>query len=341
MVVLSKKMNQNTLKLSIALSENERTKPILNGEVKAKGIDFFTTGVHPSEMFWRQLKFKDFDVSEMSLSSLIIATSKGNREWVALPIFTSRKFFHTNILIRSDKGIHSPGDLKGKKIGVPEYQQTAAIWARAALEHEFGVSPTDIEWFMERNSGKSHGGATGFNPPARVRINTIPTTTNIGEMLSSGEIDGTLLYLNNANLVDRSQLQLNENNKVISLFRNKQKESQRYFQKTGIYPINHTVVIKRELYEAHPWLAINIYHAFMEAKNMMHDLTKENLKAYFETGLSGLFNESALVTNDPKSYGILANRHIIELLIKYIHEQGLISQPLALVDLFAQQTLEL
>src|SRR6266542_306139 len=181
------------LELSIALSDNERTRPLIEGRVVPQGIKPVVTVVHPSEMFWRQLRFAEFDVSEMSMSSLIIAASRGDTRWVAIPVFTMRKFFHTSIIVRRDSGIGAPADLRGKRIGVPEYQQTWAIWSRGVLEHEFGVHPRDIEWFMERNPEKSHGGATGFTAPPGVRVQHIPPSTNIGEMLVRGELDGALL----------------------------------------------------------------------------------------------------------------------------------------------------
>ena len=155
------------LELSIALSDNERTRPLLEGRVAPQGIKLVPTMVHPSEMFWRQLRFAEFDVSEMSMSSLIIAVSRGDTRWVAIPVFTMRKFFHTSIIVRTDSGIAVPADLRGKRIGVPEYQQTWAIWSRGILQHEFDVHARDIEWFMERNPDKSHGGATGFTAAAR------------------------------------------------------------------------------------------------------------------------------------------------------------------------------
>ena len=129
-------MPRQTLELSIALSDNERTRPIIEGRVQAEGIRLVPTVVHPSEMFWRQLKFQEFDVSEMSLSSFTIASSLGPTPWVALPVYTMRHFFHTRIMVRTDRGIEAPSDLKGKKVGVPEYQQTAALWARGVLQHE-------------------------------------------------------------------------------------------------------------------------------------------------------------------------------------------------------------
>ncbi|MCJ7594765.1 MAG: ABC transporter substrate-binding protein, partial [Desulfobacterales bacterium] len=132
--------------LSMAISSNPRTWPILDGTVKPDGIDLVPTVLHPSEMFWRQLRYAEFDLSEMSLSSLMIAVSKGDDRWVGLPVFTTRRFFHAGILVRKDSGIESPADLKGKRVGVPEYQQTGALWARGVLQHEFGVEPKEMEF---------------------------------------------------------------------------------------------------------------------------------------------------------------------------------------------------
>src|SRR5437660_11879748 len=197
-------MSASLLELSIALSDNERTRPLIEGRIVPQGIKPVVTVVHPSEMFWRQLRFAEFDVSEMSMSSLIIATSRSDTRWVAIPVFTMRKFFHTSIIVRTDSGIAEPADLRGKRIGVPEYQQTWAIWSRGILQHEFGVHARELDWFMERNPDKSHGGATGFKPPEGVRVNQIPPTTSMGEMLVRGELDGALHYLQEKNLVDRS-----------------------------------------------------------------------------------------------------------------------------------------
>lgn len=333
-------MGHETLTLSIALSDNERTRPLTQGRIQPQGVRLVPTVVHPSEMFWRQLKYGDFDVSEMSLSSLFISTARGDRRWVALPIYTSRMFFHTNILVRTDRGIVTPNDLKGKRVGVPEYQQTAALWSRGILEHEFGVMARDIEWFMERGPDKSHGGATGFKPPEGVRLTQIASSTNIGEMLVNGELDATLLYLSNRNLVDRSTINLDAVDYIKPLFPDRQAETRRYFAKTGIYPINHTVVIKRELYERHPWLALNLYHAFTEAKKEVEKETAETLQSYFDTGLIDPAGQQAL-QGDPKAYGMKASRKVIETIAQYVHEQGLTDRRVAVDALFAPSTMDI
>src|SRR5882757_2163708 len=153
------------LALSIAMSSNTRTWPILNGQAAADVIDLIPSVVHASELFWRQLRFADFDVSEMSFSSLIMARAKGDDRWVGLPIFTTRRFFHIDMMVRRDSGIETPAGLKGRRVGVPEYQQTAALWTRGILQHEFGVSPTEMEFWMERVPSHSHAGGVGFKAP--------------------------------------------------------------------------------------------------------------------------------------------------------------------------------
>ena len=331
-------MTTDTLTISLALSDNERTRPVAQGRLKAQGLRLVTTVIHPSEIFWRQLKYADFDVSEMSLSSLFIATARGDKRWVALPIYTSRMFFHTNILVRTDRGITRPEDLRGKRVGVPEYQQTAALWSRGILQHEFGVHARDIEWFMERGADKSHGNVTGFKPPEGVRLNQIPPNTNIGEMLVKGELDATLLYLNSRNLVDRSTIDLDAVETVKPLFHDREAEARRFYSKTGIYPINHTLVIRRELHEQHPWIALNLYHAFMAAKQEVEREAAAHMRSYIETGLVDASVEKSMGA-DPKAYGIKASRPVIETISNYVYEQGLADRRVAVEEIFAPSTL--
>jgi 4,5-dihydroxyphthalate decarboxylase len=333
-------MTAARLDLSIALSDNENTQPVLKGLVQAEGMKLFPTCVHPSEMFWRQLKFGDFDISEMSMSSLIIATSKGPTDWVAIPVFTSRHFFHTMIWVRNDRGINTVADLKGKRVAIPEYQQTAAIWTRGVLEHEFGVRAQDMEWFMERNPDKSHGGSTGFQPPAGVKLNYIPPTTNIGEMLVKGEIDCALHYLVAHNLVDRSKIDLSQDPNLRQIFPDIPAEKHRYFTKTGIYPINHTVVIRRSLHEKYPWLALNLYTMFQDAKAHVRAELMAGLKHYNEAGVLDA-NARNWLSQDLLGYGIKGPRKVLETITQYVHEQGLSSRRVGLEELFAPSTMDL
>jgi 4,5-dihydroxyphthalate decarboxylase len=332
-------MSRSRLPLSIALSDNPNTRPLIHGDVAPEGIALTPTVVHPSEMFWRQLKFGEFDVSEMSMSSLVISTSRGPTPWVALPVFTTREFFHTRILVRADAGIAAPADLRGKRVGVPEYQQTAAIWTRGALENEFGVAPREMEFFMERGD-KSHGGATGFKPPPGVTVNQIPANTNIGEMLTRGELDATLLYLTNPNLVDRSRIDLSADKRIRTLFSDRAAEGRRYYAKTGLYPINHTVVVRRTLLEQHPWIALNLYAAFASARATVLRAGGTALASHFETGVLGDDVKRALAA-DPMAYGVTATRKVLETIADYVHVQSLAERRVKIEELFAPATMDL
>lgn len=331
-------MSIKPIDLSIALSDNERTRPILQGRHQPQGINLIPTMVHPSEMFWRQLKFAEFDVSEMSLSSLCIAKARGDDRFVGLPIYTARMFFHTRIYVRKDRGIEKPEDLKGKKIGVPEYQQTSALWSRGILQHEWGIHARDIEWFMERTPEISHGGTTGFKPPEGVKINQIPLSSNIGKMLLDGDLDGTLLYLDKPNLVDRSTADISGVCKL--LFPDRTAESSRYYNKTGIYPINHAMVIKREVHEQYPWAAVNIYHAFMAAKAEVDRAAQKTMEDYTACGLIDP-KANSMFSADPKAYGVRASRKVIETIAQFVHEQGLTDRQVKVEELFAPATMEL
>ena len=332
-------MTAPKLELSLALSDNENTRPLLDGVVSAEGIRLIPTAVHPSEMFWRQLKFGEFDVSEMSMSSLLIATARGPTPWVALPVFTSRAFYQTWARVRADAGIAKPADLRGKRVGVPEYQQTAAIWSRGILQHEFGVHAREIEWFMERSPEKSHGGSTGFSPPEGVRLQYIPASTDIGEMLVRGELDATLLYFGRRNLVDRSATDHTADARIRPLFDN-EKEGWRYYAQTGIYPINHTVVVRRALIEKHPWLALNLYSAFAAARTEVLRAGNEMLRPYYVTGLIEPETRQELA-KDPMAYGIKASRKVLETIAQYVHEQGLTARLVKIEELFAPNTMDL
>ena len=214
------------------------------------------------------MRFGDFDVSEMSFSSFIISLSKGDDRWVGLPIFTTRLFFHTGMFVRRDSGIEAPANLKRKRVGVPEYQQTAALWSRGILQHEFDVSPPEMEFWMERVPDHSHGGATGFTPPPGVTIHQIPPEKTIGSMMLSGELDAALHYVLNNNLVDRSTVDLASHPDIKPLFPDPIAEGARYYAKTGIYPINHCMAMKRSIADKHTWAILNLLKAFDAANDI-------------------------------------------------------------------------
>ncbi len=323
------------LRLSIGITNNPRTWPILDGTVKPDGIDLIPTILHPSELFWRQLHFAEFALSEMSVSSFMIVTGLGDQRFVGVPIYTTRRFYHTAILVRRKAGIETPADLKGKRVGVPEYQQTAALWARGVLQHEFGVNPQDMEFWMERTPDKSHGGATGFKPPPGVTVNQIPADKSMGSMLLAGELDAALHYLSGNNLVDRSRADLINNPDFKYLFPDSVAEGVRYFRKTGIYPINHQAVVRRDVYDKEPWVAQNLLKAFIEANDIANQRRQQHVEYHLAAGL---------LTGDAKTpivrHGIKANRHVIETIAQYSLEQGLTKRLIKLDEIYAPNVME-
>jgi 4,5-dihydroxyphthalate decarboxylase len=327
------------LQLSLACASNPRSWPILDGSVKPDGIDLVPTVLHPSEMFWRQLRFAEFDLSEMSFSSLMMAIAGGDDRWVGLPIFTTRKFFHTEIMARRDAKIETPADLKGRRVGVPEYQQTAALWTRGVLQHEFGVAPTEMEFWMERVPSHSHAGGVGFKPPPGVTIHQIPAEKSIGSMMVSGELEAVIHYLRHDNLVDRSKVDLDHHPDVKFVFPDRLAEGARYYRKTGIHPINHGMVVKREIAEKHPWVVLNLLKAFDKANAIADAQRMEHVDYHLAAGL--IAPDAAKALRQPTlRHGIKANRKILETAAQYSLEQGLTPRLMKLDEVFAVSTMD-
>lgn len=329
------------LQLSIGMADNPRTHAIFEGKVKPDGIDLICTELHASELFWRQLRFGDFDVSEMSMSSLMMAVAGGDTRWVGIPVFTTRRMFQVGTLVRKDSGIDKPSDLVGKKLGVPEYQQTAALWTRGFLQHEYGVHPRDIEFWMERNDDHSQGAVVGFKPPKDVKLHYIPNNTNMGQMLLDGKLHGALRYLAGTNnLVDRSSADLYRHPDFKTLFPDPHAEGVRFYNKTGLYPINHGMVIKREIAERHPWTVLNLFKAFQKANEIAEKARRDAVEYHLETGLLPPESRKALATPLIR-HGIAANRKVLETAAQWSFEQGLTPRLIKLEELFAPSVMEL
>src|SRR6478672_12721287 len=224
------------LTLSFISNYNERVEPLMNGAVKPDGVEIIPTYSHPSETFWRQLKFQEFHIAEMSMSSYLIARSRG-ADMIALPVFPSRRFFHAEQSYHVDSGIKGPGDITGKRIGVGEYQQTAALWTRGVLEHDFGVSQYKVHWYMERTEELSHGGATGFTPPPGISFQRIPPDKSMASMLVNNELDAAAInsaWKNMPDIIGRSHRIPGADgdwSKVKLLFSDRLAEGVRFFKK--------------------------------------------------------------------------------------------------------------
>ncbi|HEY7322899.1 MAG TPA: hypothetical protein VIE89_35510 [Candidatus Binatia bacterium] len=332
------------LTLSFISNFNERVEPLMDGTIKAEGIDIIPTYSHPSETFWRQLKFQEFEVAEMSMSSYLIARSRGV-DMIAIPVFPSRRFFHADLSYHVDSGVKQPGDLLGKRIGVGEYQQTAALWARGVLDHDFGVSQYKVHWYMERTEELSHGGATGFTPPPGISFHRIPPDQSLATMLVNHQLDAAPLHLTRAvNVIDRStRIRGREGDwsKVKPLFPDLLAEAKRFVKKYGFVPVNHTYIIRGDVYRANPWVAVNLYTAFVKAKAYAREKLLERIPAALFFGAEYLAMTRDILGDDPFPYGVKANVPMLNTIISFSNEQGLTPRKMQVEELFAKETLDL
>lgn len=323
-------------RLSLGLTRNFRTIPVIDGLVSSPAIDPVVTDVETSELFLRQLRDAEFDASEMSISSLMLAASRGDERWIGVPVFTTRSFYHSRILVGRNAGIETPADLRGKRVGVPEYQQTAVLWARGVLQDEFGVGLEDMEFWMERLPGGSHAGAAGFTLPDFVH--QIPPEKNIGDMMLTGELDAVLLYIRTAHpnpLADRSTADLARSPLIRTLFPNPRAEAIRYFNKTGFHHINHGMVLRRSLAEQDPSLSGAIVDLFDKAAARADADRLAHVAYHFDRGL---IDEAALkaLAEPVVRHGVEVNRRVLETMCRYSYEQGLSTRLLSLEEVFPQ-----
>jgi 4,5-dihydroxyphthalate decarboxylase len=333
------------LTLSFISAYNERVEPLMSGAVQAEGIELIPTYSHPAETFWRQLKFGEFDVAEMSMSSYLIAKAQG-AEMVALPVFPSRRLFQTELSYHADSGIARPEDLAGKKLGVAEYQQTAALWIRGILEHDFGVSQYKIHWYMERSEEMSHGGATGFKPPAGISFNRIPPSKSLLSTLLENELDVAHIaspFALQANTLDRSSRITGKGDwdNIKPLFPDRMTEGSRFYAKHGFLPVNHTYIIRGDIDKQYPWAAFNLYTGFVKAKALAREKMLERIPTALFFGPEYAAMTRQMIGDEPFPFGLKANRAMLDTIIGFSHEQGLTSRKLAVEELFAESTLDL
>ena len=341
----SQENRMHKLRLSFISAFNERVDPLMKGTVQAEGIEIVPTYSHPSETFWRQLKFQEFEVVEMSMSSYLIARERGF-DLIALPVFPSRRLFHTEVSYNVDSGIQKPEDLAGKRFGVGEYQQTAALWQRGILEHDFGVSQYKVHWYMERTEELSHGGATGFTPPQGISFQRIPPDKSMASMLVNNELDAAAInspWQNTPNVIGRSHRITGGGDwsKVKRLFPDRMAEGKRFFQKWGFLPVNHAYTIRGDIYKKYPWVAFNLYTGFVKAKAELNIKLADSIPSGLFFGKEYLAMTREIFGGDPYPYGLKANRKMLETLIDFSHEQGLITKKPRVEDLFAESTRDL
>lgn len=326
-------MSQN-LNLSIACGDYDRTRPLVDGVVPIEGVSPVFIRLEPEEMFFRAFRHVEFDVCELSLSSFTVKTARGDCPYVGLPVFPSRAFRHTSIFIRTDRGIEKTEDLKGRRVGVPEYQLTANVWARLILE-EHGVRPSDIRWVR---GGYEHPGRLekiALNLPADVEIEDAPEGATLSSMLAAGEIDGVI--------GPRAPSCFERGSPNVGwLYPDPAATATAWFRRHRIFPIMHLLGIRRPVLDQHPWLGNAILKAFEQAKRIaLAKLTDTSAtKVTLPFVEEQLRAARSLMGQDFWPYGFEPNREALDVFLAAHHAQGLSQRRLAPEELFHPATLE-
>jgi 4,5-dihydroxyphthalate decarboxylase len=322
--------------VTIACGNYDRTRAIRDGTVAVEGCDVTYLPLYPEEIFHRAFKFHEFDISELSFSSYVRTVAAGTSAYIGIPAFVSRIFRHSGIYIRNGAGIDTPQDLRGKRVGVPEYQITAVVWMRGLMQHEYGVAPAEIHW---RSGGQEQPGRherTPLKPIPGLDLQPIGDDRTLVGMLKSGELDA--LFTARA----PSSFLAGEPH-IARLFPNTRAAEQAYYKKTRLFPIMHLVGIRKTLAEQYPWLATSVYKAFCEAKaRAMIDLRDVNALMVTLPWLEAETHEtSAIMGEDFWKYGVADNLPEIDALTQYVYEQGLADRKVKAEELFHPSTFEI
>ncbi|HVT67955.1 MAG TPA: hypothetical protein VHF26_09420 [Trebonia sp.] len=306
-----------TLHLTFACESYDRIRALQDGRVRPEGIDLNILALPVEETFYRQARYREFDISEMSLSSYLVTLDADEPPFVALPVFPSRSFRHQSIYVNTGSGIAAPADLVGKRVGVPEYQLTAVVWQRGILAEHHGVPVESVRYFT---GGMEQPGRTEklkLNLPPGVSVTPIPAGQTLSAMLAAGELDAVYCAGQPAGYGTLPQLG--------RLFEDFPEVEADYYRRTGIFPIMHTVVLRRELHQRHPWIARSLTKAFQASLDIAYaDLAQRNaLKVMLPWLDRHLADTVGVLGSRYWDYGVDANRHVLETFSRYHHEQGL------------------
>jgi 4,5-dihydroxyphthalate decarboxylase len=319
------------LHLTLATTDYDHVRDLVNGAVRPEGIVLTAFVLPVEEVFYRFIKNREWDVSEMSFGKFIGYASQGNSPFVGIPVFPSRVFRQSAIYVRTDRGIRMPKDLEGKTVGIPEWAQTAGIYARGYLAEQCGVDIAKIRWIQ-----------AGMNQPGRDEKVEFKLAKNISYeqrrdasisgLLLSGEIDAAI----SARVPDAFT---QDDGKIARLFSDYRSEEARYYAATGIFPIMHVIAIRRAIFDRYPWVAMNLFNAFEEAKRRclerIDDLTASRIPVPWAAALSGEWSRN--FGSDPFPYGLEANRKTLDAFCRFAHAQDITQRRLISDDLFPKE----
>lgn len=323
------------LPLTLACWNYDRTQALVDGRVRPDGIDLNVQMLEVEETFFRMLRHREFDAAEMSLSSYCITLTRPDPPFIALPVFPSRLFRHGCIFVSAASGITRPEDLRGKRIGVPEYQMTAPVWIRGILADEYGVDPADVTYVTGGEEQPGREEKLKLALPERFRVEPIGPEDTLSAMLADGRIDA----LHTARIPSTFYTRPDA---VRRLFPDFKAVEQDYFRRTGLFPIMHVVVIRRDIYAANRWAARALSKAFEAAKALVQEELRvtASLRTMLPWQIAAVEETAALMGGDWWPYGVPANRAVLDTFLRYHHAQGLSARRLTVEELFAPECFE-
>ena len=323
------------LKLTFGCWNYDRTRALMDGSVQPDGIDLIYLNMPVEETFFRMLRHKEFDVAEMSLSSYSVSMSRQPRPFVAIPVFPSRFFRHSSIYVNAKSGIRQAKDLIGKRVGNPEYQMTAPVWIRGILQDRYDVPVDSVTYYTGGEESPGRSEKIKLDLPANIKVHSIGPTQTLAQMLLDGEIDA--LYT-----ARMPSSFLKGGGQVKRLFEDFEQVERNYFKETNIFPIMHTVAIRREVYEANRWVARSMMKALEESQRRAYDDLYETaaLKTMLPWLTSHVEQVKAEMGDDYWPYGFEKNETTLKTFLRYHFEQGLSKRLLQPEELFAPESLE-
>jgi 4,5-dihydroxyphthalate decarboxylase len=323
------------LRLTLACWDYDRTHALADGSVQPEGIDLNYLNLHVEETFFRMLRHREFDVAEMSLSSYAMSMARDDPPFIAIPVFPSRFFRHSCIFVSAKSGIREPKDIAGKRVGTPEYQMTAPVWIRGILQDEYGVDAASVEYCIGGLEERGREEKLQLDLPAKFRVRRIAPPQTLAGMIADGEVDA--MYTARIPSTFRTRP-----GTVRRLFEDYVDVEHAYYRRTKIFPIMHTVAIRRDKYGAHPWIAQSLLKAFVRAQRIVYEnlYTTSALTTMLPWQVAQVEDAREAIGEDWWPYGFAPNRDVLDTFLRYHHEQGLSRRRLQPEELFAPETLE-
>lgn len=341
------------LQLTAGFSNNLRVRPLMDGTVKPQNIDLKFVMSPASELFYRNLKFEEFDVMEMSIACALMAMERSDGvrwNWKALPVFLSKSFLFVNLYANTNSGIQSLADLRGRRIGAPDYPMDAILWLCIMLDELHSIAAKDNAWYNGRAKRVSHGAVLGLDkyPPAGIKFGWIPETDTLDLMLDRDELDAALLIpssfqrIRDFETIDRyGGVPVTDNPKFLNLFKDRGRAVvTEYFRRTGVIPPNHIIVVKEKLLQEHPWVALELYKAFQRSKDVAYERARELRSTALLFGGNDLEEQASIFGDDPYQLGVRANRKMLDIAVQGCLAQGLIEKKFATEEVFHSTTLD-